>query len=555
MATISRTNAWGQFWNSRRGRTVRENLSAYLFLLPAGIIIFTFGIFPLGFAFFVSLHQWKRFPEAYQGLDNYVRALDGLAYVLFFWLALVGVGLGLRLLVRLWRSTRENQRGRLALLPGLLSAGAVVLLINWIFTLLPVVLDIPQRIRGQERVQGLFLNELRASLQVPQVVDAGNMLLLAAFLALITGLMFTRLIRPKASVDTLVRATLVFIFLAGGVLTWQLLTTEMDTAITAAREAGTDLPLWSQVIFISAGIALVVAAFILWQRASRQFNDRKAVVMALAAVFLLLGGYLLSAELPNALANADRDLLHGFVITVMFSAGTVPIQLAAGMGLAYLLFQNIRGKVFFRILYFLPYITPFVATSVVFKILFSHRTTSPVNNFVGILGITPQKWLLEPTGIGQLMFGQNLPDVLAGPSLALLVIMMYTIWTYIGYDAVVFLAGLGNISSELYEAARIDGASGWKIFRHITFPLLSPTTFFLSLIAIIGTFKAFTQIWIMRSPAASTSVDTMSVYIFETVRTNGNMGYGSAMAFVLFGVILILTVFQNRIMGSRVFYG
>jgi multiple sugar transport system permease protein len=134
--------------------------------------------------------------------------------------------------------------------------------------------------------------------------------------------------------------------------------------------------------------------------------------------------------------------------------------------------------------------------------------------------------------------------------------MIYTTWTYIGYDAVIFLAGLGNISPELYEAARIDGASGWSIFRHLTLPLLSPTTFFLSLIAVIGTFQAFTQIWIMRTPASQRSVDTLGVHIFETVRnTDPNMGYGSAMAFVLFGVILLLTVFQNRIMGSRVFYG
>ena len=134
--------------------------------------------------------------------------------------------------------------------------------------------------------------------------------------------------------------------------------------------------------------------------------------------------------------------------------------------------------------------------------------------------------------------------------------MLYTTWTYIGYDAVVFLAGLGNVPPELYEVARIDGASSWTLFRHITLPLLSPTTFFLSLIAVIGTFQAFTQIWIMRTPAAQSSVDTMGVYIFRVVQdTDPNLGYGSAMAFVLFAVILLLTIFQNRIMGSRVFYG
>ncbi len=530
-------------------------MTAYLFLLPAAVIIFTFGIFPVAFAFFVSLHEWRRFPEAYQGLDNYVRALDHLAFVLFFWLAIGALVYGLITLRRLWRMTHDDRRGLLALLPGLLNAAVWVLFFNWFFTLLPVVLDIPQRIRGQERVQGMFINELAASFQVPPVVETGTMLLLVALLAVAASVFFNRAIRIQASVELLTKATLVFVFLAVGVLTMQLTVAEIQLAIETARAAGEDLPLWSQVIFISAGIVLVIAAFVVWQRASRHFDDRKFVVWGLVAVLLLLGGYLLSAELPNALANADRDLLHGFIITVMFSVGTVPLQLAVGMGLAYLLFQDIRGKVLFRIVYFLPYITPFVATSVVFKILFSHRATSPVNNFVGLFGIPAQKWLLEPTGITRLLFGQETPDVLAGPSLALLVIMLYTVWTYIGYDAVVFLAGLGNISAELYEAARIDGASGWKVFRHITFPLLSPTTFFLSLIAIIGTFKAFTQIWIMRSPAASTSVDTMSVYIFETVRTNGNMGYGSAMAFVLFGVILLLTVFQNRIMGSRVFYG
>jgi multiple sugar transport system permease protein len=543
-----------QFWHSRRGRTVRENLTAYLFLLPAAVIIFTFGIFPVAFAFFVSLYEWRRFPESYQGLDNYVRALDNLAFVLFFWLAIAALVYGLILLRRLWRTTTSDRRGFLALLPGILNAATWVLFVNWFFTLLPVVLDIPQRIRGQERVQGIFINELAASVQVPQVVEAGTALLLAALLAITASFIFSRVNR-KTSVGLLTSATLVFVFLALGAFTLQLTAAEIQLAIETARAAGEDLPLWSQVIFISAGIALVIAGFILWQRASRHYDDRKFVVWGLTGVLLLLGGYILSAELPNALANADRDLLHGFVITIMFSLGTVPVQLAVGMGLAYLLFQNIRGKVLFRIVYFLPYITPFVATSVVFRILFSHRATSPVNNLVGLVGIPAQKWLLEPTGINRLFFGENLPDVLSGPSLALLVIMLYTIWTYIGYDAVVFLAGLGNISGELYEAARIDGASGWRVFRHITFPLLSPTTFFLSLIAIIGTFKAFTQIWIMRSPAASTSVDTMSVYIFEMVRTNGNMGYGSAMAFVLFGVILVLTVFQNRIMGSRVFYG
>ena len=234
----------------------------------------------------------------------------------------------------------------------------------------------------------------------------------------------------------------------------------------------------------------------------------------------------------------------------------MPFQLAIGLGLAYLLFQNIKGKAFFRIVYFLPYIMPFVATSIVFNLIFSFRPSSLANHVLQFFGVPVQKWITEPTGIFQLIFGPQTPSVLVGPSLALLVIMLYTTWTYIGYDAVIFLAGLGNVSPELYEAARIDGATSWSIFRYITLPLLSPTTFFLSLIAVIGTFQAFTQIWIMRTPASQSSVDTLGVYIFQTVQnTDPNLGYGSAVAFVLFAVILLLTVFQNRIAGSKVFYG
>jgi ABC-type sugar transport system permease subunit len=199
---------------------------------------------------------------------------------------------------------------------------------------------------------------------------------------------------------------------------------------------------------------------------------------------------------------------------------------------------------------------PFIATSVVFTLLFSHRQDSIINHLIGAVGVEPQKWLLEPTPVGKLIFGAGLPDFLNGPSLALLVIIVYAIWTYAGYDTVVFLAGLGNISPELYEAARIDGANGWQIFRRITLPLLSPTTFFLSLVAVIGTFQAFTQLWMMRNPASNRTTDTLSIYIFRQLSdSTPNYGYGSALAFVLFGVILLLTIFQNRLAGRRVFYG
>jgi len=273
-------------------------------------------------------------------------------------------------------------------------------------------------------------------------------------------------------------------------------------------------------------------------------------------VGLCAGGYILITQLPVALASADRDVMNGFSVAIMYSLGTVPLQLAIGLGLAVLLFQNIRGKSLFRIVYFLPYITPFVATSLIFTLLFSNAPDSPANQLIKSLGGAPQRWLLEPRGLFQLIFGDQLPQWLRGPGLALVVMILYNIWTYAGYATVIFLAGLGNIPRELYEAARIDGANGWQVFRSITLPLLSPTTFFLTLVATIGTFQAFTQIWLMRKPGAYQAVDTINIYIFSEISaSNPDYAYGSAMAFVLFAVILMLTLTQNRIAGRRVFYG
>jgi multiple sugar transport system permease protein len=209
-------------------------------------------------------------------------------------------------------------------------------------------------------------------------------------------------------------------------------------------------------------------------------------------------------------------------------------------------------------LFFLPYVTPFVASAAVFRQMFSIRPQAPVNQALHFLGLEPLRWIQEPQGVFMLIaerMGVELPAWAAGPSLALVVVMIYSIWVYVGYDTVIYLAGLGNISTELLESAEIDGAGRWQIFRHIIFPLLSPTTYFLSLISIIGTFKAFSHIWVMRHELALGTVDTFSVTIFLEFFDKVRYGYASALAFVLFAIILGLTVINNRIQGSRVFYG
>jgi ABC-type sugar transport system permease subunit len=542
-----------RFLNTRSGRIVLENLTAYLFIFPAGFIIFTFGLFPVAFAFFVSLYRWRRFPETYQGLDNYVDALGNLGFVLFFWLAVILFLYSLYLAYHLWQATRYDRRTSWLVIPGIVNAAAFSLFILWFFRLLPVILEIPRRLpRDRARDRGLFIDEFFNSFSFPEVSDVAQWMLPLIVLALI---LVAVALRYKASFDVLMRFSSVFIGGIASILLMRLTLAEINTAIQSARDAGEDLPIWSQIIFISIGIVLLVAAYGIWQYALRQTDDRRFFSLLLAAIVILAGGYLLVAEIPRALSEADDNLMQGFWVTVLYVIGTVPVQLGVGLALASLLFNLRIGKTFFRMLYFLPYITPFAATAVVFTTLFSNRLDSPANRFLDVFGIEGQKWLLEPTPINELIWGRDLPQILEGPGLALVVIILWSTWTYAGYDTVIFLAGLGNISPEYYEAAKIDGASSWALFRYITLPLLSPTTFFLSLVAIIGTFQAFTQIWIMRRPASDDAVDTVGVYLFDVINSQAQYGYGSAMAFVLFAVILLITLFQNRILGRRVFYG
>jgi len=269
---------------------------------------------------------------------------------------------------------------------------------------------------------------------------------------------------------------------------------------------------------------------------------------------LIVMGVLLSMGWGKMMAAGDEDFLTSLVVTVFYAFGTVPIQLGLALLLAYVLFQNIRGKEFFRMIYFLPYITPVVSTAVVFRIIFNPRETSLANIVLGWLGIEPQKWLFEPRPLLEIL-GINLPGFWAGPSMALVTIILFGVWTFVGYNTVIFLAGLGSISKEIYEAAEIDGASGWDLFRSITFPLISPVTFYLFLISFIGTFKAFNHLYVMQTPSAQNTVQTASVEIFKIFYKANNYGYAAAQAIILFLIILGLTFAQNKLLGNKVFYG
>jgi multiple sugar transport system permease protein len=143
--------------------------------------------------------------------------------------------------------------------------------------------------------------------------------------------------------------------------------------------------------------------------------------------------------------------------------------------------------------------------------------------------------------------------------MALVVIILYNIWTYVGYNTVIYLAGLGNVPREMYEAAEIDGANRWELLRHVTIPLVSPTTYFLIMMGVLGTFRAFNHIYVITTgrplgfPQGTTM--TASILIFKNFWTGHRFGYASALAFVLTGVMLSISWIQNRFSEGRVFYG
>ncbi|MFQ5811988.1 MAG: ABC transporter permease subunit [Anaerolineae bacterium] len=543
----------------RRWRRLKEALTAYIFLLPAFLIIGVFGLFPIGFAAYVSLHRWRIIPGKYRGLANYVKALDNLAYVVAFWLVVIFLVLAIRALLQTRRTAREyGDKPWLWLLPAVVTAGGLVQFVRFGVCLLPEVLDIGEKVKGLERTRELFLRFLGEAWRAPTVQSAlrSSLLILAlgVGLAFVVHRLLTRSPRNTAYYTSFV---VIFLLVGGGLMLGWLTWTEIQAAYAEALAEGEQLEIWSQIVTISAGFVLLLIAWWVWGSASHRPTMAATLLRLGAAAVLMVGAWVLIGELPRVIAAGDKNWWKGLQVTVYYSAGTVPFQLGISLVLAILLFQNIRGKGFFRVVYFLPYITPPVAAAAIFRVLFSGRPNAPINMLIGLLGAEPLSWLDEPTGIFQMIAGSGvtLPGWAAGPSLALAVIIIYNVWTYVGYDTVIFLAGLGSIPGELYEAAAIDGAGRGAQFRHITLPLLSPTIYFLTLMAVIGTFKAFNHVWVLRSGAALGTTDTASVAIFQEFFRNTRYGYASSLALVLLGLVLILTMINNRIARERVFYG
>src|SRR5690606_15849000 len=187
------------------------------------------------------------------------------------------------------------------------------------------------------------------------------------------------------------------------------------------------------------------------------------------------------------LCRGRPPLVDGRDQHLLVLAGNHPRSTGRGAAVCRAAFWGHQGQIALPCDLLFPYIAPFVGTAAVFRIIFSSRPTGSANRIISALGGDTLSWLNEPTGVFQLILGNSvtLPAWATGPSLALVVIIIYGTWTFVGFNTVIFMAGLGNIPRELYEAAEIDGGGKWALFRHITLPMLSPTLYFLTLYSVI----------------------------------------------------------------------
>lgn len=221
----------------------------------------------------------------------------------------------------------------------------------------------------------------------------------------------------------------------------------------------------------------------------------------------------------------DSTFIISLKNTIFYAVFTVPLTMVASLLIAVLLNSKIKGIVVYRTCFFFPYVASLVAVAAVWNMLFQPEF-GPINEMLKAIGIAnPPKWT-------------------ASTDWAMTVIVIVSIWKYMGYYMVVYLAALQGISADLYEAASIDGATGWKKFMYITVPMLKSTTFFVVIMLTIQCFKVFDLIYVMTGGGPGRSTNVLVNHIYNSAFIDFKFGYASASAIVLFAIVLIVTLVQ-----------
>lgn len=221
--------------------------------------------------------------------------------------------------------------------------------------------------------------------------------------------------------------------------------------------------------------------------------------------------------------------------TVVYIVGTVPVGVILAILVACLLNQKIRGRAFFRVCVFVPVVCSTVSAAMLWKWLYAKD--------IGLIAYYVR-----------LFFGVSAPDFLLDTNWAMIAVIIFSIWKGLGYNVVLFLAGLQGIDSSYYEAARVDGANPFQSFFKITVPLLTPTTFFVFIMSIINSFQVFDQTYVLTKGGPANATTTIVYYIYEKGFVEYQMGYASAMAWILFLIVMLVTIIQWKLQARWVNY-
>ncbi len=229
----------------------------------------------------------------------------------------------------------------------------------------------------------------------------------------------------------------------------------------------------------------------------------------------------------------DAQFTRALKNTIVYTAGVVPMTIVCALALAILLNRKIIARNFFRTVSFFPYVASLVAVAAVWNFMFS-PVRGPINNLLNAI-----------TGIPF----EKLPGWGASKDWAMITVILFSVWKNMGYYMVIYLAGLQGINPELYEAAELDGANSWKKFRNVTIPQLAPTTFFVTMILIINSFKVydiFINLFAGGDNQLSDATRVLVYQIYNTAFRSLSFGYASAQAMVLFILVLVVTLIQFR---------
>jgi multiple sugar transport system permease protein len=213
--------------------------------------------------------------------------------------------------------------------------------------------------------------------------------------------------------------------------------------------------------------------------------------------------------------------------TIAYTLMDVPFNIVLSLLVAILVNQITRGVTFFRTSLFLPNITSITVLALIFFRFLSPRPDAPLNYIIGLFGIPPQKWFVSET--------------LALPS-----VVGVSVWQSFGYFMILWLAGLKSIPMELYDAAKVDGASGWRMQWYMTLPLLRPTAAFIIMIATIGALQVFSSIYLLTGGGPVHATTTVAFYLYQRAFTFAELGYACAISIVLFAAIMTVTTIQGK---------